>query len=119
MKIMKLVVSLGAAVAMAKVAKVITKVSVDDVLDYVGLERRRSHALENLVIFGAGALAGAGAGLLLAPAPGRETRDKIGRGIDKLATKATDALEQAGHVTGQRTMVPSDLQRGNGGPDGR
>lgn len=94
MKITKVLVSVGAAVAAARTIKQLTNYGVDDVLDMVGLERRRSHAWEKLVFFGVGALAGAGAGILLAPRSGRETREKIGDGMEKLATKATDALAE-------------------------
>ncbi len=122
MKITKVLVSLGAAVAAAKIVKALTNVGVDDALDFVGLERHRSHAWEKVAMFGAGALVGAGAGLMLAPASGRETRDKIGQGMDKLATKATDAfadikqqLAPAEHVVAKQSgPLLSDLQRGNG-----
>ena len=122
MNLMKVIVSVGVAVATAKVAKALTNVGVDDVLGYAGLERRRSHVWEKLAYFGAGALAGAGAGLLLAPASGRETRAKIGEGVENLAAKATEALaelkeqgpELIGRVSGESAPV-----RTNAGNQGR
>lgn len=123
MKIIKIIVSVGAAVAAAKIAKAFTNVGIDDVLDYVGLERRRGHGWEKLAMFGAGALAGAGAGILLAPASGRQTRDQIGRGMDRLTTRATEAiadvkqqLAETEHAsTRQSGSDLPDLRRGNGG----
>jgi hypothetical protein len=107
MKITKVLVSVGAAVAAAKTIKQLTNYGVDDVLDLVGLERRRSHGWEKFVFFGVGAIAGVGAGILLAPRSGRETREKLGDGMEKLATKATDALaeikEQAPDLLSQMT----------------
>jgi YtxH-like protein len=95
MNVTKLIVSLGAAAVATRVVKAVTNLGVDDMLDFVGLERRRGHGWEKLVLFGAGAVAGAGAALLLAPTSGRETREKLGQGMDKLATKATEALAEA------------------------
>lgn len=121
MKITKVLVSVGAAVAAARTIKQLTNYGVGDMLDLVGLERRRSHGWEKLAFFGMGALAGAGAGILLAPRSGRETREKLGDGMEKLATKATDALaelkEQApellSKVTGEAESHKKDE---NGGP---
>lgn len=121
MKITKVLVSVGAAVAAARTIKQLTNYGVGDVLDMVGLERRRNRGWEKLAFFGMGALAGAGAGILLAPRSGRETREKIGDGMGKLAEKATDALaeikEQApellAKVTGETEPHKKDE---NGGP---
>jgi hypothetical protein len=94
MKTGRILISLGVAVAASKLAKMFSHVSVDDMLDKVGLERSRSHAWERMALLGAGALAGAGAALLLAPGSGRETRERIGEGLDRLATKASDKLHE-------------------------
>jgi hypothetical protein len=118
MNITKLAVSLGAAVAAAKSAKVFTNVGLADMLQYVGLERRRSHVWENLAIFGAGALAGAGTALLLAPQSGRQTRKKIGEGVDTLTTKATEAIADAKAQLlepEKGAIQEPDMQRGNSG----
>jgi hypothetical protein len=121
MKITKVIVAVGAAVAAAKTIKQITNYGVGDMLDLVGLERRRNHGWEKLAFFGMGALAGAGAGILLAPRSGRETREKIGDGMEKLATKATDALaeikEQAPELLSKVTGEPESHKKDeNGGP---
>ena len=123
-KALKMMISLGTAVAAAKAVKTFTNFSLDDALGYAGLERNRSHIWEKMAFFGMGALAGAGAGVLLAPYSGRETRAKIGDGVDKLATKATEAIsdlkEQApellGKVTGrgERGDVPHRIAGNQG-----
>ena len=111
-----------------RVVKAFSNVGVDDMLDYVGLERRRSHGWEKLAMFGVGAVAGAGAGLLLAPASGRETRQKLGKTMDDLASKATEALAEAkqherellGQVTGHASKGDDNLQHHDaGGNQGR
>jgi len=107
MKALKLLMTLGSAMAAAKAAKSFTNVGMDDLLDYAGLERHRSHVWEKIAFFGMGALAGAGAGILLAPASGRETREKLGQNFDRLATKASEAIaevkEQAPELIGKVT----------------
>jgi hypothetical protein len=71
----------------------------DDVLDYLGLESRRSTAetiLPAVAMFGVGLLVGAGIGLLLAPKSGAELRndlkDRISGGPDQLAGKFPSAV---------------------------
>ena len=121
MKALKMIASIGAAIAAAKAVRAVSNFGVDDMLDYVGLERNRSRIWEKLAFFGAGALAGAGAGLLLAPASGRETRAKLSDGMDKLATRATEALndikeqvpEAVGRITGHTST--SHAMPGNQG----
>lgn len=119
MKITKLLVSVGAAVAAAKTIKQLTNYGVGDVLDLVGLERRRSHFWEKVAFFGVGALAGAGVGILLAPQSGRETREKIGNGMDKLASKASDVLaevrEQAPELIAKVTGETGDSKKDENG----
>lgn len=107
MNITKLIVSVGSAIAAAKVVKSLRNFDVDNVLDHVGLERSRSHFWERMMFFGAGALAGAGAGVLLAPASGRETRKRVGDGIDKLGQRAGEMIsevrEQAPGLLGHKS----------------
>ena len=55
----KLLVSLGSTLAATKLAQTLSRLETDDVLRVVGLSRRRSTLLENIALFGAGALAGA------------------------------------------------------------
>ena len=91
----KMIMSVGSAIAATKIAQMASSVRLDDVLGTVGLSRRRSHALENLLFLGAGAAIGAGAALLFAPATGRETRTRIGKEVSKLTEAASGAVHEA------------------------
>ena len=95
MRATKVLMSIGTAIAAGKLAQMASGVRMDDVLGTVGLSRRRSHALENLLFLGAGAAVGAGAALLFAPASGRETRQKIGKEVSKLTEAAGTAVHDA------------------------
>ncbi len=90
----KLLMSLGTAIAASKVAQAVSGIGFSDVLGTVGLARRRSHALENLGLIAVGALVGAGAALLFAPASGRQTRQRLGQEASRLSSAAADALKE-------------------------
>ena len=53
----KVLVSAVAAIATSKIAQTVAHLEFSDVLGAVGLERRRSHALENLGLIALGAVA--------------------------------------------------------------
>jgi hypothetical protein len=91
----KVIMSIGSAIAATKLAQLASSVSVDDVLGRVGLSRRRSHFLDNLLFLGAGAAVGAGAALLFAPASGKQTRARIGKEVSRLSEAASDAVQEA------------------------
>jgi hypothetical protein len=91
----KLLVSLGSTLAATKLAQTLSRLETDDVLRVVGLSRRRTTLLENIALFGAGALAGAGAALLLAPASGTETRERVAYQLGRVKDKTVDALRDA------------------------
>lgn len=106
MKATKVLMSIGTAVAAGKLARIASSLSMDDVLGPMGLARRRSHALENLLFLGAGAIAGAGVALLFAPAAGNQTRARIGREFSRLGDAATEAVR---HTTeSARQLVHSE-----------
>lgn len=90
----RLLMSLGTAIAASRVARTVTGIGVDDVLGTMGLARRRSHMLENLGLVAVGAMIGAGTALLLAPASGRQTRQRIGQEASRLSHAAADALRE-------------------------
>jgi len=90
----KVLMSIGTAIAASKLAHVASGIRFEDVLGTMGLSRRRSHALENLLFLGAGAAVGAGAALLLAPMSGRETRARIGKEVSRLSEAAGDAMRE-------------------------
>ena len=101
----KVLMSLGTAIATSKLAKTLAAIDADDVIGRIGFERRRSHVWENVAFFGIGALAGAGAALLLAPASGRETRERLGGEVDRLAGMANDKIREA------KEQAPSLISR--------
>ena len=101
----KLLVSLGSTLAATKLAQSISHLEADDVLGLVGLSRRRSYLLENLALIGLGALAGAGAALLFAPASGTETRERMAYELGKVKDKTVDALRDV------KRQAPAMLQQ--------
>jgi len=94
METKKLLISLGTAIAASKVARTVSGIELEDVLGTIGLARRRGHFLENLGLIAAGAIVGAGAAILLAPASGRETRRRLGTEASKLGDAAVDAMRE-------------------------
>lgn len=101
----KYLMSLGTAIATSKIVKAISDLDTNTVIGRVGLERRRTHVWEHIAFFGLGALAGAGAALLLAPASGRETREKLTGEVDRLAGMANDKLREV------KEQAPSLISR--------
>src|SRR5688572_12369715 len=88
----KFLVSLGSTLAASRLAQGISQLEADDVLRVVGLSRRRNYFIENLALVGAGALAGAAVALLLAPASGIETRERMALELGKMKDATVDAL---------------------------
>src|SRR5690606_36292645 len=82
--------SLEAAVAARPLMRSIRSFTADDALAVVGLERTHSRTLERIALLGLGAVAGAGAALLFAPASGSETRRKLKDGAENLAKDANE-----------------------------
>jgi len=91
----KFLVSLGSTLAASRLAQSISHLEADDVLRVVGLSRRRNYFIENLALVGAGALAGAAVALLLAPASGIETRERMALELGKMKDATVDALRDA------------------------
>jgi YtxH-like protein len=91
----KLLVSLGSTLAASRLAQSISNLEADDVLRVVGLSRRRNYFLENLALVGVGALAGAAVALLMAPASGTETRERMALELAKAKDATLDALRDA------------------------
>jgi len=114
----------------------------DDVLGWVGLQRRSS--IRTWVVLGAGIAVGAGVGVLLAPTSGEELRrnilarlkglqedtkaaaDKLGadvkqgvkdaeKKVETLAVKAGDKLKEAEKAIERKAAVPKDAE-GDFGP---
>jgi hypothetical protein len=91
----KFLVSLGSTLAASRLAQSVASLQADDMLRVVGLSRRRSYFLENLALVGVGALAGAAAALLLAPASGTETRERMALELGKVKDQTIDAMQSA------------------------
>lgn len=70
----------------------------DDLLEMVGLERRRSAAdwvLPAVGFFGLGMLVGAGLGLMLAPKPGAQLREDLRRRLQQGMEPLAGAFPEA------------------------
>jgi len=80
--------------AASKIARTVSHIELSDVLGTVGLARKRNYVLENLGLIALGAVAGAGAAMLLAPTSGRETRRRLSEGASKLGQAALDAARE-------------------------
>ena len=79
--------------AITSVAGMLRSLGANDALGWVGLSRRRS-PLMSMAIFGAGFAAGAGAGLLLAPASGADLRRNLMKSFMGLWSEAKDVAEK-------------------------
>lgn len=81
--------------------KELKKLDADDLLEYVGLQRRRENdwVVPAISALGVGLLVGAGLGLLFAPKEGSQLR----RGLKERFTSA----EQDGALTGPRATPSS------------
>lgn len=101
----KLLVSLGSTLAATRLAQTLSHLEANDVLRVVGLARRRSYFIENLALVGLGALAGAGAALLFAPASGTETRERVASELGRVKEATVDALRDV------KRQAPAMLQQ--------
>jgi hypothetical protein len=79
--------------------KDLRNVSADDLLGLIGVQRRRGASAwlwPALGLFGAGLLAGAGVGLLLAPKSGRQLRQSLRTQLKLDGQEATKAAPKNG-----------------------
>lgn len=96
-----------------KAVKIARELSGDDMLGYVGLQRKRTfadYAVPALGFFAAGLAAGTGIGLLIAPTPGRELRHQIGTRYQNARNRigaATEHLQDK--VVSVEEGYPSDI----------
>lgn len=68
---------------------------------------------ESLVAFLIGAAAGAIAGVIFAPRPGKETRQKIGRWIEDVKEKGEEILEESKErLTTKKEQVSAAIEAG-------
>ena len=91
-------------------AKVATDLSTDDVLHALGLRRQATGfamVLPPLGFFAAGMLLGAGAGLLLAPRSGRETRRQLRTKAQSITRRVESAAQGVAHDVRGALTTPS------------
>ncbi|TXD35046.1 YtxH domain-containing protein [Lujinxingia vulgaris] len=76
--------------------------SIENVLDRLGLEHRKSTmdvVLPMLGVFGAGIAVGASLGLLFAPKRGNELRDELRHSIEDLRERGSEKLNEVSRKT--------------------
>lgn len=89
-----MIFSIGAAIAGTKIVRAVSDIEADDLLAPLGLSRRRSHLATDLALLGTGMLVGGAVAILLAPASGRETRERIASKANELSDMANDKLRE-------------------------
>jgi hypothetical protein len=88
MNVLKALGTLGSLVGAQQAAKAVHGFELNDLLGWVGLERRRSTSATILPAIGfvtLGAAIGAGIALLVAPSSGTDLRRRLSGHVDKLA----------------------------------
>jgi hypothetical protein len=88
--------SIGAAIASAKVAYALTTFEFDDLLRPLGVARRHREWPSKLAFLGAGIVIGGVGALLFAPASGSSTREKIAQQAEKLDQTASNRARNLG-----------------------
>lgn len=111
MSLPKLLITLGVALAKRRLARKVSNFRLEHLLGVAGLARRQTHFGQGLLIFGGGALVGAGAALLLAPASGKETRNRIGERNNKLESATSDSLRE---LQAELPALLDPARQGNG-----
>jgi len=89
-----IIFSIGAAIAGTKIVRAVSDLEMDDLIAPLGLSRRRSHLATDLALLGTGMLVGGAVAILLAPASGRETRERIASKANELGDMANDKLRE-------------------------
>ena len=112
MKTIKVLLSLGSVVAASKLAHMASSLRFEDVLNSMGLARRRSRLRDGLILLGAGAAAGAATALLFAPASGRQTRARLGKEFSKVGEAATEAVRETAASARAFGHSGNDVPRG-------
>jgi hypothetical protein len=85
---------------------------IDDILDLVGLRRRRAARtlLSAVALIALGAGFGAGAGLLLAPSSGRRLRQDVGDRLDQFRERVKGEAQKRG-IAVNATPAPQQQQQ--------
>jgi hypothetical protein len=108
--------SLGAAIATTKLAHTVLGLGLDDVLQPLGLARRRRNWPGNLALVGAGLVAGGALALLLAPASGEETRARVAKKVGELGDVALNKVRDVSQELRQEVSALSELRDNGSSP---
>ncbi len=93
MKFSKALWAIGSLIGAQQAVKVARRFEIDDLLGFIGLQRRPSAAqliLPAIGLASLGAVVGAGAALLMAPSTGADLRQRFSERVDKLTDKLND-----------------------------
>lgn len=103
--------------SMSRIAEDLRHLHADEALGWLGLERRRG-PLASLGVFAAGVVIGAGAGVLLAPASGVETRRRLYGvlGLKHEPESAPAPIAPEPIAPSAKSATPEAPMRHNGGP---
>jgi gas vesicle protein len=98
-------------------AQLMRDIDSNDMLGYVGLQRKRSaftsYVLPGIGFFAAGLAAGAGLGLLLAPSSGRELRGQLGYKFNQVKDKVSNTTQQLREqIAGASSDISGTVQSG-------
>jgi hypothetical protein len=89
-----IILSMGAAIAGTKIVRAVSDLEMNDLLEPIGLSRRRSHVAQDLALLGAGIVVGGAVALIFAPMSGRETRQRLARKADELGDAAAERFRE-------------------------
>jgi hypothetical protein len=106
--------SIGAAVASSKLASAISDLEFNDVLRPLGLSRRRMYWPQNLAYLGAGIVVGGVTALLLAPASGRVSRQRLAKKAEELGAATSRKVSEMGDEIREEIREEVQGRRGNG-----
>jgi len=100
MNFTKTALAMGSAIGMRKLIESAEKLELNDILNFIGLERTPGAASRILPAIGlvtVSAAVGATAALLLAPSSGTKLRARLSDGIDDAKHRLADSISQFEH----------------------
>ena len=100
MNFTKTALAMGSAIGVRKLIESAEGVNLDDLLNFIGLERRPGSASRLVPAIGlviVSAAVGAGTALLLAPSSGTKLRARLSDGIDDAKHRLSDTMSQYEH----------------------
>ena len=97
----KVIMTVATALAGSELKRLVGKVELDDLLEPMGLERRRSHGSESFLLLSAGILIGGAAAVVFASTKRKDV-------ISWLSAKAPNDPDEAGKPRADAVPVPSN-----------